>query len=271
MTQEFTNFWHAPKYQMELLTATYITHRFTPHFHEGYAIGVIERGVEEYDYRREHYVAHHGCMVIINPGEIHTGNAWGEDGWSYRMTYPGVTTLRQIASEMTGKVWDMPFFRETIIRDKDIVAQFRAMHQAMEANESRMTQDVLLRETFAPLIVRYADNRPNIFKMTPAQHAIERARDYIHAYYHDDISLDSVADAAGLSPFHLSRVFKKETGLPPHKYLTQVRVHRARAMLTGGLPIADVALATGFADQSHLTKWFKRVIGVPPGAYQQSS
>jgi AraC-like DNA-binding protein len=118
------------------------------------------------------------------------------------------------------------------------------------------------------LITRYADDRPIPLSIGHERLSVQRAREYIHAYYPFDITLDDVANAAGLSPFHLSRVFKKETGLPPHKYLTQVRVQRAQDLLQGGLPIVDVACATGFADQSHLTKWFKRIVGIPPGAYQ---
>ena len=73
----------------------------------------------------------------------------------------------------------------------------------------------------------------------------------------------------GLSQFALLRAFRAETGLPPHAYLNQIRVRRARTLLDGGITPADVAMTTGFADQAHLTRHFKRVVGVPPGAYQR--
>jgi AraC-like DNA-binding protein len=268
MKREKTNFWHTPEYgDMSLLHATYITHTFAPHFHEGYAIGVIESGAEQYDYRRQHHLAPAGSIVLVNPGEIHTGCAADENGWTYRMTYPGIVLMRQIASEITGKQWDTPLFRETVVSDTEVVANFREMHRAMEASEARLLRDILLRETFAMLITRYADDRPSPLVIGHERQSVQQAREYIHAHYQFDITLDDVADAAALSPFHLTRVFKEETGLPPHKYLTQVRVQRAQDLLQGGLPIVDVAFATGFADQSHLTKWFKRIVGIPPGEY----
>jgi AraC-like DNA-binding protein len=73
----------------------------------------------------------------------------------------------------------------------------------------------------------------------------------------------------GLSQFAVLRAFRAETGLPPHAYLNQIRVRRARTLLDQGIAPADVALTTGFADQAHLTRHFKRVVGVPPGAYQR--
>jgi hypothetical protein len=72
--QEHTHFWRDPALNnLELLRATYITHAFAPHTHEGYAIGVIENGAEQFKYRRTTHVAPRGSVVHINPGEMHTG------------------------------------------------------------------------------------------------------------------------------------------------------------------------------------------------------
>src|SRR5436309_3146946 len=78
-------------------------------------------------------------------------------------------------------------------------------------------------------------------------------------------TLDELAAAAGMSPFALLRAFRAETGLPPHAYLNQLRVRLARQLLDAGLPPAQVAADAGFADQPHLTRHFKRAVGVPPG------
>jgi AraC-like DNA-binding protein len=80
-------------------------------------------------------------------------------------------------------------------------------------------------------------------------------------------SLEQLSALAGLSQYHLVRVFRQETGLPPHTYLTQTRIERAKEQLQAGEPIAAVAATTGFADQSHFTKRFKRIVGVTPGQY----
>jgi AraC-like DNA-binding protein len=94
-------------------------------------------------------------------------------------------------------------------------------------------------------------------------------RDVLADRLADPPGLDELALATGMSPFALLRAFRDETGLPPHAYLNQLRVRLARRLLDSGLPPADVAARAGFADQPHLSRHFKRVVGVPPGAYQR--
>lgn len=97
--------------------------------------------------------------------------------------------------------------------------------------------------------------------------AVRRARDYLTDNYAENVSLERLSSVARLSPFYLSRVFCAELGLPPHAFQTQVRVNQAKRLLCQGLSAATVASETGFADQSHLTRHFKRLVGVPPGEY----
>jgi AraC family transcriptional regulator len=102
--------------------------------------------------------------------------------------------------------------------------------------------------------------------------AVTQAVDFIHDNYAGGLSLSDIAAAAHLSPFHLSRIFKKATGVSPHQYLLQVRVNSARSLLAagaGGRSLAEVAAAVGFADQSHLTRHFKRMLGVTPKQMRQ--
>ncbi len=125
-------------------------------------------------------------------------------------------------------------------------------------------------------LVRHYANRPYQPRSGGTAGAMPRAVGdaiaYINDHYASDLSLAELADAVHLSPFHLARVFKRSAGMTPHQYLTQVRVHSARALLTAGAgsrSLADVAAAVGFADQSHLTRQFKRVLGVTPKQLRQ--
>lgn len=103
-----------------------------------------------------------------------------------------------------------------------------------------------------------------------ARYQLNRAIEYIHAHLAGDISLESLAGAAGLSPFHFARLFKRSTGLSPHQYLLRCRVERARGLLMRAkASIAEVAVEVGFCDQSHLAAHFKRVYGVSPKAFLQ--
>ena len=103
-----------------------------------------------------------------------------------------------------------------------------------------------------------------------ARDAVARVRDYLGEHYANRVRLEDLSRIAGLSVFHLIRVFRAETGLSPYAYLGQLRVHQAAALLRDGMAVSMVASVTGFADQSHLTRLFKRLFGVPPGEYRRA-
>ena len=84
----------------------------------------------------------------------------------------------------------------------------------------------------------------------------------------EPVSARALSALVGLHPAYLNRVFSARVGMPPHAYLTDLRVQRARELLAAGRPLSGVAYDTGFADQSHLTRCFKRAVGITPGAYQ---
>jgi AraC family transcriptional regulator len=99
---------------------------------------------------------------------------------------------------------------------------------------------------------------------------IEQLIDYIEAHLDGDLSLESMAAQVNLSPLHLVRVFKAQLGESPHRYIVTRRVERARHLLRDtDTPIAEVALRSGFSSQSHLSSWFRRLVGVPPAAYRR--
>lgn len=101
--------------------------------------------------------------------------------------------------------------------------------------------------------------------------AVATVVDYLTAHYANSVSLDTLADLAQLSKFHLLRVFRHHTGLPPHAYQLQLRIEHAKQRLRQGDSIVDTALALGFADQAHLTRLFRRYSGFTPRTYRQAA
>src|SRR6266567_2914832 len=265
---EHIKFWHDTTLSnLELLHATYVTHTFAPHIHEGYAIGIIEHGAEQFKYRGSNHVAPAGSIVIINPGEVHTGESATEHGWTYRMLYPSTELLQRAVSDIVGRERAIPFFAETVVHDPEIMAEISLTHCALEEQSSALERESRLLWTLAHLIVRYADDHPHIRPLTKEHTGIQRVRSYLDEHYAENVSLEHLAAIALLSPFHLLRSFRNQVNLPPHAYQMQVRITRAKQMLRMGMSCVDTALAVGFADQSHLTKRFKRIVGVPPGLY----
>jgi AraC-like DNA-binding protein len=264
--------WYAQELNdLELLSATYITHSFCQHTHEDFAISVIERGIQGFHYRGSTQTAPANHVVVINPGEVHTSYAVSQMGWTYRMLYPNVSLLQQVASEVAGRTRPIPYFPMAVIQDEQLFKLILGFHIALEKPTSKLEQQSRFLWTLTKLIIRFSDDRPVLRSVGKERLAIKEVRDCLHSSYAENLSLEQLARIANLSPFHLIRVFRQEFGLPPHAYLTQVRVHRAKALLSLGCPIVQVALETGFVDQSHLTKKFKRIIGVTPREYKLSS
>lgn len=267
---ETAKFWHDQALgDLEILRATYVTHTFAPHVHEGYAIGVIERGAETFTYRHATHIADAGSLVVIHPGEVHTGEALTPVGWSYRMLYPEAGQLQRAASQLTGSASDYPFFRTPVIKDPQLVQQFVHLHTHLEAGATVLERESYWLAFLAQLIARHGDARHSLPTRQPKADRVllQQTLAYLETNYAANVTLEELAAQTHLSSYHLLRLFKATYGLPPHAYLTQLRVQRAKRLLLAGQPIAAVALDVGFVDQSHLTRHFKRIVGVPPGQY----
>jgi AraC-like DNA-binding protein len=268
MQREQTHFWRDDSLgEVEALHARYITHAFAPHTHEGYAIGVIVEGAETFRYRGQTEVAPAGSLVVINPGEVHTGQAATASGWRYRMLYPAGSILQTIASDLAGRQVDLPFFKQPVLQDPWLARELARVHAALEGSESPLELGTRLWTLLARLIERHAEPLSGWARLRPTHCAVRNAQALLEAHPERAISLHELSTRVGLSPYHLLRTFRAEVGLPPHAYQTQLRVWRARRLLQAGLSIAEAAVASGFVDQSHLHRHFRRVVGVSPGTY----
>jgi len=268
--RESIHFWQAPPLAgVELLSARYIEQRFVPHVHEGFVIGMIVDGAQRYRYRGADHLAPRGTLVLINPDEVHTGSKGHDGGWLYRAFYPQNARLQGLLDELDLGNGATPAFSETLYRDNDLVAGFNRLHQLLEKGGQALEQQTLWREMTLALFTRHAKVRgPAAAGREPR--AIARAKEILLNQLAEPPSLEDLAQAVNLSPFHFARCFRKATGLPPHAWLMQQRIARARALLREGcLPLA-VATQLGFADQSHLSRQFKKVYGVGPRAYRDA-
>jgi AraC-like DNA-binding protein len=256
---------------VDLMHARYVTQVFAPHFHEGYCLGVIESGALGFRYRGENVVAPAGAVNLAVPGEVHTGQAAEATGWTYRMFYLEAGMLAAVASQMAGKKAPLPFIRAGVLFDGDLARMIHRLHRQMtDAGTPLLEKEAGLMEVLTHMIRRHCRPRPAALPSGREPGAVESATDYIHAHYDRDISVRELAEVTGLSTFHFIRVFHRQMGLPPHAYLTQVRVRQARHLLSSGETPVQAAVGAGFFDQSHLTRHFKRILGVTPGRYRNS-
>lgn len=125
--------------------------------HDGYAIGMIESGVEAFTYRGANHQAPAGSIVVIHPGEVHTGHAGIPDGWTYRMLYPQVSLMQKAAAELMGRSLGVPYFPQSVIDDPQLAIQLRYLHIALETSISLLERESRFLSLFTQLLVRHAD------------------------------------------------------------------------------------------------------------------
>jgi len=251
---------------VELYSARLIDHAFAPHVHDGYSLGAIEAGVERFRYRGSEHVAPAGTLVMLNPDELHTGQAEIAAGWTYQMLYIEPEQLY----ELTGKEI---YFPEAAVHDPLLCTAFQAAFGAMW----RASDDLAFVSHFTPLIdaiaARYArKSRPQPAleaRQVRRMKAMQRVLDCIEAHLDQPLSVDQLAAEAGLSLFHFVRSFSAAFHATPHQFLQARRAMHAKTLLSRRALPADVAAAVGLNDQSHLNRWFKRTYGVTPAQYQQ--
>jgi len=253
-------------YGLEALSARFIRHRDPRHVHEFYVFGMIAAGQQTFSTRRARHATATGGLIILNPDEPHTGEPATETGFTYKAIYPSAELMGQVASQ-AGVRGGLPFFSGPITYDGALTRRFLSLHRALVSPETRLAGETLLVGFLAAVIRRCADARPAALDLPGASPAILTTRDYLEAHYGEPVSLDELARLVSISPYHLARLFTAQMGIPPHAYLESVRIRQARRLLTLGRPILEVALSTGFADQSHFTRRFKRTVGVPPGDF----
>ncbi|MEU6504843.1 AraC family transcriptional regulator [Streptomyces sp. NPDC046942] len=250
---------------LDLLTANFRTHVYAPHAHDEYTIGVCVGGSEIIDYRGGHIRTGPGAIIVLEPGEMHTGGPGNDtDGYAYRALYAEPSLLAD------GVLGGLPYFREPLVQDPALVAALRHAHTELSVCPDPLEAESRIPWLLTALARRHSTARSGADLVPGAATIARTVRDRLAGELTDPPSLASLAADLGLSRYQLLRAFRTTMGIPPYAWLAQYRVTRARALLAAGLRPAEVAGLVGFADQAHLTRWFRRVLGVTPAVYRNS-
>jgi AraC-like DNA-binding protein len=238
-------------------------HAFPRHSHEQFGFGLIERGAQRSLSGRGVVEAGAGDLITVNPGEVHDGAPLGAAGRAWRMLYLDPALIAETACDANeGKTRTCEFVRP-VLRDDALTNAFRVLYSALTAPQGAGT-GLRRDEALALLVARLARERPvETLPAVPA--AIRRAQEFLDDDPTAPVTLAELACASGLSRFQVVRGFSRAFGLTPHAYLIQRRIDLARQLITGGATLSDAAAASGFADQSHMTRHFVRRFGFPPG------
>ena len=254
---------------LELLRANYHRHIFSRHSHAGYTIGVIESGAQRFYRTGGNHIAPRNTIILVNADEIHSGCAASEGGWTYRAMYPLPQQIEEVLSGLPQRQSGAPYFPEPVVRDPALAWQLDTLIRTLEASDNRLLRESLVYHALTQLVMRHARScgEPGRLPLAPAR--LSLAKEFLDDHPSADISLRELASLAGLSPHHLVRQFKRYYGLPPHAYQVQARLRLARQLLHGNTTLAEVAAASGFHDQSHMHRHFRKTFGTTPGRYAQ--
>jgi AraC-like DNA-binding protein len=234
---------------------------FPRHTHAQFGIGVIDIGAQRSLSGRGMVEAGPGDTITVNPGEIHDGMPIGGAGRSWRMLYFDPSLVAETIDDLSeGRTNSFEFSRPAMT-DARVASAFGSLFETMTADDDStgLRGEELLLLLLAGLKGERRDR--------PVPDAIGRARSLIDDAPARPVSLADLARESGLSRFQILRAFAKATGLTPHAYLMQSRIDLARRLIAEGTPLAEAAAASGFSDQSHMTRLFIRNYGVSPGAY----
>jgi AraC-like DNA-binding protein len=250
---------------VEAIRARFGGRAYDLHRHDDWLVGVTDHGVQDFFHRGARRRSTPDRIILIEPQEAHDGEAGGTDGFAYHMLYLPRAWLRSGSGATRD---DDMGFRTTLTRDERLAAGIRAAWAALAAPAPQLARDAAL-DTVLRLLCPHLGRAARPMARGRCAIVARRARDRLHEATEESIGADDLARAAGAADrFQLARAFRAAYGSPPHAYLVQLRLVRARRLLAGGEPPVSVAAACGFADQSHLGRWFRRAYGLTPAAYR---
>ena len=246
-------FVHLP--ELAITTGTGVRRRFPRHIHDSFCIGLVERGTRTVHTPAGDVCIAPGELFVLNPQQPHAATD-ADTCYHVASIRPGVMVA--FAGGASGLA-----VQPVRIADRQLAHAMRRLCALAEHDHDPLERETLLAQLVARLVTHCsACDLPQ----SPGG-TIQQARDYIHAHYARKLNLTELAAVCHLSPYHFQRVFVDQAGVSPHDYLVHVRIQHGKALLRQGMPIADVAQAAGFVDQSHFTRSFKRVVGLTPGYF----
>ncbi|MNJ46281.1 HTH-type transcriptional regulator YesS [compost metagenome] len=255
---------------IESVRAHFVGHAYDPHWHDSFLVGVTEQGVQQFNCRRVRHRSTPGQVFLLEPGDIHDGLAPTAEGFTYSTLYLEPAWLEQqlraLFEHAPGD--SLPSFADTLCHDERLARATALAFRAVHDQDLRIVRQTAMDDLLACL-TRHLHWRRRINPDPRLPLTAQRARDYLHANLERDIGLEDLAQACGIDRFRLTRAFKAAFGIAPHAYLIQLRLARARRLLAQGQTPAEVAMALGFADQSHLGRWFRRAYQLTPADYRR--
>lgn len=253
---------HAPAQAgIERLDAFFEGHAYDPHRHDTYALGYTISGVQSFTYRGARADSQSGNAMILHPDEVHDGRAGAEPGFRYRMAY---IEPRLITDALRGRTNTLPFIRSAVSSDRHLLrALSRALADLDHALEPLECDRIIA--AIADALLALDTSLPKRTTSATSATAVDLAREFLDEHFTRTVASEELEAVTGLDRYALARHFRLRLGTSPYRYLTMRRLDRAKSAIITGHSLVEAAFMSGFADQSHMTRQFKRAFGLTPG------
>lgn len=259
--------WHHNQLNLNFFQAFHSVHAYPRHSHDYYVVALVDRGIQSFSFAGNKHVTPVGGLILLNPGDVHTGEPVDEAGFGYCAFYPGVEHMATILPELGRHYSTIPAFSVPRADHIQIAESFRSLYAALKGNANPLECESKFIWMMVELIKQFGNKKLGEQKIGTEHEAIQKVRDYIHENYTQPITLSELADYVHLSRYYLLHTFRDKTGMPPHAYLENVRIRQAQKLLSEGNSLVEIAYQVGFGSQSHFTQRFKHIIGITPGEY----
>lgn len=226
----------------------------------------MEDGTRRLSCRNRGYTIEMGSIVLFNPGDNHACVQSDDGTFDYRGFNIAKEIILDLAEEVSGKR-QAPGFSQNVVYDDEAACYLRRLHGMVMAGNDDFGKEEALLFLISLLIQNYGQPFENC--IPECSEEIEKACKYMERHFAQRIYLDQICRNTGLSKSTLLRAFTRSKGITPYRYLETIRINEAKKLLAGEKPLAEVAVKTGFSDQSHFTNYFNQFIGIAPGIYRE--
>lgn len=254
-------------FNIDFASYTLAHHSFARHFHDHYVIELVIKGADTFYCNGKTYTAEKKQLVLINPGEVHTGSTVLDTRLQYFSLYPDSHALQQIAQALEITLSGDFNFRRSLLQHSLLTEKFRLLFDSFNSKSDTLRQQEIFLDCLHALFQHSTGNNGQVAMATKKDGRITLLIEFIREHFKEDVSLQQMAELVRLNPFHLVRVFNKTIGVSPYEYLLNTRAEHSRQLLRKGYTVQEAAMQAGFYDSSHLNRSLRKIAGTSPKSF----
>lgn len=239
---------------VEIKSATFINKNFPLHFHKDWSLTYIEFGNENISFNNSDFILNKNALVLIPPYSLHKN--WGNknNAWTYKALYINNDVIKSISSKINidySYLTSFPYFITYC------------------SNQFKINEISIFKFLECLFLDTLNNSKLDNNRKCDLKH-FDDILNYLSINYNKPITLDTLEKEFKINKYKLQKSFKKNIGITPLEYQNAIRIENSKQLFYTDTPLVEVALESGFYDQSHFTHSFKKYVGITPGAYKKS-